>query len=91
MCLVHDDGTVLVQVGLPKRLPQKNTVCHVLDERGLEGGGRVEGEGEEEEKERGWKRKRRRQERKKDRMEKRKKGDNFHLGNKTLYFKIERF
>ena len=48
MCLVHDDGTVLVQVGLPKRLPQKNTVCHVLDERGLEGGGRVEGEEEEE-------------------------------------------
>ena len=40
----------------------------------------------------GWReRKRRRQERKKDRMEKRKKGDNFHLGNKTLYFKIERF
>lgn len=37
MCLVHDDGTVLVQVGLPKRLPQKNTVCHVLDECGLEG------------------------------------------------------
>jgi len=62
VCLVHDDGTVLVQVGLPKRLPQKNTVCHVLDERGLEGGGRVE-EGKEEEKERGWKRKRRRQER----------------------------
>lgn len=38
MCLVHDDGTILVQVRLPKRLPQENTVSHVLDERGLEGG-----------------------------------------------------
>ena len=55
MCLVHDDGTVLVQVGLPKRFPQKNTVCHVLDERGLEGGGgrggRRRGKGERVEKE----------------------------------------
>ena len=38
MCLVHDNGTILVQVRLPKRLPQENTVSHVLDERGLEGG-----------------------------------------------------
>ena len=48
MCLVHDDGTVLVQVRLPKRLPQENTVCHVLDERGLEGGWRRRVEEEEE-------------------------------------------
>lgn len=37
MRLVHDDGTILVQVRLPKRLPQENTVSHVLDECGLEG------------------------------------------------------
>ena len=55
MCLVHDDGTVLVQVRLPKRFPQENTVSHVLDERGLEGGWWREGEEKEEI---GWKRRR---------------------------------
>ena len=39
MCLVHDDGTVLVQVRLTEGLTKQNTICHVLDDGGLRGEG----------------------------------------------------
>lgn len=37
MRLVHDDGAVLVEVGVPQTLPQQDPVRHVLDDRGRVG------------------------------------------------------
>jgi hypothetical protein len=34
--LVHDDGTIHVQVRLPQALAEKDTVCHVLDDGRLQ-------------------------------------------------------
>ena len=35
VCLIHDHCRVMVQVWLPQRLSQENTIRHVLDKRGL--------------------------------------------------------
>ena len=32
MGLIHDDGTVVVQIALPQRLPQQHAIRHVLDD-----------------------------------------------------------
>ena len=39
MGLVHDDGTVLVQVRLAEGLTQQDAICHVLDDGRLRDGG----------------------------------------------------
>ena len=39
MSLVHDDGTVHVEVRLSQALSEENTICHVLDKGRLKGGG----------------------------------------------------
>jgi len=34
--LVHHNGTVVIQIRLPERLTQQDTICHVLDQCALE-------------------------------------------------------